>query len=221
MMAPRLTRTYLAVPAHRARLVQNAAASAADAVFLDLEDAVPLAEKAAALDAAAQALTVFDWGRKTVAVRLNATDSSTIEREIQRLAGLPRLDAVILPKAERVGDITTLAGRLTACRGERRTPVEIELLIETALGMVNVDELAAADPLVTALHLGVGDFAASIGARSPEIGTSPPRLQACRRCRCWLSGNTTRPLRLSYDAGAGRGAGLRAARDRRSVRQLS
>ena len=52
MTAPRLTRTYLAVPAHRARMVQGAAASAADAVFMDLEDAVPPAEKAAALEAA-------------------------------------------------------------------------------------------------------------------------------------------------------------------------
>jgi malyl-CoA/(S)-citramalyl-CoA lyase len=61
MTSPRLTRTYLAAPAHRARLVQNAAASVADAVFLDLEDAVPPAEKAAALEAAATALTTHDW----------------------------------------------------------------------------------------------------------------------------------------------------------------
>ena len=56
MTAPRLTRTYLAVPAHRARMVQGAAASAADAVFMDLEDAVPPAEKAVALAAAVDAL---------------------------------------------------------------------------------------------------------------------------------------------------------------------
>lgn len=173
MRAPRLTRAYLAVPAHRARLVQSAAASAADAVFLDLEDAVPPAEKDAALQAAAAALTALDWGRKTVAVRLNATDSSTIEQEIIRLSSLPRLDAVILPKAERVGDVVALSQKLTRASGGRDAPVEIELLIETALGLVNVDSLAAADPLVTALHLGVGDFAASIGARSPEIGASP------------------------------------------------
>ena len=57
MTAPRLTRTYLAVPAHRTKMVQGAAASAADAVFMDLEDAVPPNEKAAALAAAATALT--------------------------------------------------------------------------------------------------------------------------------------------------------------------
>ena len=85
MTAPRLTRSYLAVPAHRTRLVQNAATSAADAVFMDLEDAVPIAEKAAALAAAADALITLDWRRKTVAVRLNTIDSPSIQQEIERL----------------------------------------------------------------------------------------------------------------------------------------
>jgi malyl-CoA/(S)-citramalyl-CoA lyase len=169
----RLTRTYLAVPAHRARFVQNAAASAADAVFMDLEDAVPPSEKEAALEAAATALASHDWGRKTVAVRLNAIDSPTIKREIARLAGIPRLDAFIIPKAETVADIAEIARWVADARGARDRPVEMELLIETARGLVNVEALAASHPLVTALHLGVGDFAASIGARSSEIGASP------------------------------------------------
>ena len=173
MTAPRLTRTYLAVPAHRARFVQNAAASAADAVFMDLEDAVPPAEKSAALEAAALALTAHDWGRKTVSIRLNAIDSPTIEQEIARLAGIPRLDAFIIPKAETVSDITKISRWIAAASGTRSRLAEMELLIETARGLVNVEVLAGADPLVTALHLGVGDFAASIGARSAEIGASP------------------------------------------------
>jgi len=173
MTAPRLTRTYLAVPAHRARMVQNAAASSADAVFMDLEDAVPQAEKEAALAAAATALTAHDWGRKTVAVRLNAIDSPSIEKEIARLGGIKRLDAFIVPKAEAVADIAMISRWITAAAGTRDAPAEIELLIETARGLVNVETLAAADRLVTALHLGVGDFAASIGARSAEIGASP------------------------------------------------
>jgi malyl-CoA/(S)-citramalyl-CoA lyase len=173
MTAPRLTRSYLAVPAHRARLVQNAAASAADAVFMDLEDAVPMAEKAAALEGAADALTTLDWGRKTVAVRLNAIDSPSIQHEIERLGGIERLDAFIVPKAEAVSDVAKIAQWVTAAAGKRHVPVEIELLIETARGLVNVEALAAVGGLVTALHLGVGDFAASIGARSAEIGASP------------------------------------------------
>jgi malyl-CoA/(S)-citramalyl-CoA lyase len=173
MTSPRLTRTYLAAPAHRARLVQNAAASAADAVFLDLEDAVPPAEKSAALEAAATALTTHDWGNKTVAVRLNAIDSPSIQTEIARLGDIQRLDAFMIPKAEAVADIATISGWISAAAGTREAPAGMELLIETARGLINVEALAAADRLVTALHLGVGDFAASIGARSAEIGASP------------------------------------------------
>jgi malyl-CoA/(S)-citramalyl-CoA lyase len=174
MTLPRLTRTYLAAPAHRARFVQNAATSAADAVFLDLEDAVPPAEKAAALEAATTALTTHDWGNKTVAVRLNAIDSASIQDEIKRLGGIQRLDAFMIPKAEAVSDIATISSWITAAAGPRDKPAEMELLIETARGLVNVEALATADRLVSALHLGVGDFAASIGARSAEIGASPP-----------------------------------------------
>jgi malyl-CoA/(S)-citramalyl-CoA lyase len=173
MTSSRLTRTYLAVPAHRARMVENAAASAADAVFLDLEDAVPPAEKDAALEAAAAALSAHDWGRKTVAVRLNAIDSPSIQQEINRLGGIKRLDAFIIPKAEATGDVAKIGNWISAAAGQRDAPAEMELLIETARGLINVEALAASDRLVTALHLGVGDFAASIGARSAEIGASP------------------------------------------------
>lgn len=173
MTSTRLTRTYLAVPAHRLRLVQNAAASVADAVFLDLEDAVPPAEKTAALEAAAHALATQDWGRKTVVVRLNAIDSPSIQTEIRRLGRLKRLDAFMVPKAEIVADVAKIGRWITEAAGSRDAPAEMELLIETARGLVNVEALAASDRLVTALHLGVGDFAASIGARSAEIGASP------------------------------------------------
>jgi malyl-CoA/(S)-citramalyl-CoA lyase len=174
MTVPRLTRTYLAVPAHRVKMVQGAASSAADAVFMDLEDAVPPNEKAAALAAAETALAELDWGNKTVAVRLNAVDSSSIQQEIKRLGRISRLNAFIIPKAETVADITEVSRWIGDAAGTRSTPVELELLIETARGLINVDALAAMGGLVTALHLGVGDFAASIGARSAEIGASPP-----------------------------------------------
>lgn len=173
MTAPRLTRTYLAVPAHRLKMVQGAAASAADAVFMDLEDAVPPNEKAAALAAAEAALAELDWGNKTVAVRLNAMDSPSIENEIRRLGSIGRLDAFIIPKAETVADVAQIGRWIGDAAGARAVPVEIELLIETARGLVNVEALAAMGGALTALHLGVGDFAASIGARSAEIGASP------------------------------------------------
>jgi malyl-CoA/(S)-citramalyl-CoA lyase len=193
MTSPRLTRTYLAAPAHRARLVQNAAASAADAVFLDLEDAVPPAEKTAALEAAATALTTHDWGNKTVAVRLNAIDSPSIETEIKRLAGIARLDAFIIPKAENVADIAKIGSWISAAAGTRAKLAEMELLIETARGLVHVEALAASDRLISALHFGVGDFAASIGARSAEIGASP---SGYKHVGSAADGHTETPLDL-------------------------
>ena len=72
-----------------------------------------------------------------------------------------------------MADVARIGQWITDAAATRETPVAMELLIETARGLVNVEALAAADPLVTALHLGVGDFAASIGARSAEIGASP------------------------------------------------
>lgn len=173
MGSQRPTRAYLAVPAHRGRLVAKAAASSADAVFMDLEDAVPPAEKALALAEAAAALASLDWGNKHVTVRLNAVDSPFITEEIRALASLPRLDAVIVPKAERAGDIVAIAEQLRAAALDRAAPVALELLIETALGLVNVDALAACHASVAALHLGVGDLAASLGARTSDVGISP------------------------------------------------
>lgn len=173
MGSKRPTRAYLAVPAHRDRLVAKAAASSADAVFMDLEDAVPPSEKGLALAEAARALASLDWGNKHVTVRLNAVDSPFLAEEVRALAALPRLDALIVPKAERASDIVAIADRLRAAAPDRATPVALELLIETALGLVNVDALAACDASVAALHLGVGDLAASLGARTSDVGISP------------------------------------------------
>jgi malyl-CoA/(S)-citramalyl-CoA lyase len=193
MTDTRLTRTYLAVPAHRARMVERAAESAADAVFLDLEDAVPVSEKNQALLTAIDAIERFDWGPKTVTVRINAVGSPFIQDEVQRLASLSRLDALLLPKAERIDDVSALGDTLSANRGNRSEALELELLIETALGVVNVDALAAAHPSVSALHFGVGDFSASIGARSDEIGLSP---RAYRHMGAAADGHVETPLDL-------------------------
>lgn len=84
----RTTRTCLAVPAHRPKLVRSAARSVADAVFLDLEDAVPVSEKSEALQGAAQALRSLDWGSKTVSVRINEPGSSLARQEVSVLCAL-------------------------------------------------------------------------------------------------------------------------------------
>lgn len=193
MVSLRPMRAYLAVPAHRDRLVAKAAASNADAVFMDLEDAVPPSEKGLALAEAARALASLDWGNKHVTVRLNAVDSPFLAEEVRALAALPRLDALIVPKAERASDIVAIADCLRAAAPDRATPVALELLIETALGLVNVDALAACDASVAALHLGVGDLAASLGARTSDVGISP---DGYRHVGSAQSGYASAPLDL-------------------------
>ncbi|MHA7685809.1 HpcH/HpaI aldolase/citrate lyase family protein [Cupriavidus sp. PET2-C1] len=172
-MPAALTRTYLAVPAHQARLVESAARSAADAVFLDLEDAVPEAQKAAALDSALQALNQLDWGTKTVSVRVNS-ERQRQDDELRALSqGARRLDTVLIPKVESPQALHAAAD--TLARGPTRMrALGLEAMIETAAGLVHCESIAGASPLLASLHFGAGDFSASIGAKSVEIGQSPP-----------------------------------------------
>ena len=171
---PRTTRTTLAVPGHRFRMLQSAAASAADAVFIDLEDAVPLEKKDEALRTAVQALNEIDWGDKTVTVRVNSNETGVAEHEVRTLVSeAARLDSLLVPKVESAAVIAQVE-RLLAARPESFAPREIEALIETARGVMNVDAIAGSSVLLTALHFGVGDFSASIGARTVEIGGTHP-----------------------------------------------
>lgn len=164
----KVTRTYLAVPAHQDRLVASAARSEADAVFLDLEDAVPESMKAAALTAAIEALNGLDWGDKVVVVRVNGAGERQ-RKEIQALVErCGRLNAVLLPKVESAQEIAQVQGQLDGTR------IGIEAMIETAKGLVFCEQIAAAGGNLEALHFGVGDFGASIGAKGVEIGLSHP-----------------------------------------------
>lgn len=178
----RVTRTFLAVPAHQRRMVESAARSSADAVFLDLEDAVPQAQKEAALLGAIAAINELDWGRKTVSVRVNVPASATIEREVAQLLTLaPRLDTLLVPKVEGTTDVDRVVGLINLHRQRRKTPVGLEVMIETALGLVNCEQIAGRSELIESLHFGVGDFSASIGAKGVDIGLSHPGYRLASR----------------------------------------
>jgi malyl-CoA/(S)-citramalyl-CoA lyase len=178
----RVTRTYLAVPAHREKMLVSAAASAADAVFMDLEDAVPEASKADALAGALAALAKLDWGSKTVAVRVNAINSVYIAAELAALQTAPRLNSIIVPKTETPADLAFVNSHLNP-----DSKLQVEALIETAAGVMNVDMIAAAGGRLVGLHFGPGDFSASIGARGAEIGGSPAGYAHTTRTETGLS----------------------------------
>jgi malyl-CoA/(S)-citramalyl-CoA lyase len=176
-MTPRLHRSELAVPAVRPELFPKAAAGPADAVFLDLEDSVPEAQKAEARDNAVLALREVDWGRKLVAVRINGLDTPHAFRDIIALLSAgERLDVIMVPK---VGDprevfaVDLLATQVEMEAGRRRR-VGLGLVIETAKGLSQVESIALASPRTESLHLGVADLAASLGMRTTAIGGLNP-----------------------------------------------
>ncbi|WP_144146876.1 HpcH/HpaI aldolase/citrate lyase family protein [Paraburkholderia sp. BCC1884] len=178
----RVTRTFLAVPANHRRMVESAARSTADAVFLDLEDAVPQGQKEAALLGAIEAINELDWGQKSVSVRINEPGSGSIETEVARLLkSAPRLDTLLIPKVEQTGHVDSLVSMIDRHGQHRTTPIRLEIMIETALGLANCEQIAGHSELIESLHFGVGDFSASIGAKGVDIGLSHPAYQLTSR----------------------------------------
>jgi malyl-CoA/(S)-citramalyl-CoA lyase len=175
---PRLNRSQLAVPGSSLRFIEKARSIPADIIMFDLEDAVALDEKEQARTNVVEAIHDLDWGERTLSVRINGLDTPFMYRdliEVVEQAG-DRLDLIMLPKAGTPGDVYTIDVLLTQIEAaKRRTKrIGIELLIESALGMQNVEAIAAASTRIESLHFGSGDFAASIGARTLSIGGPSP-----------------------------------------------
>jgi malyl-CoA/(S)-citramalyl-CoA lyase len=171
---PRLNRSELAVPGSQPQLFEKAAASAADIVFLDLEDAVAPDDKAQARKNVIQAIGGIDWGRKTLSVRINGLDTHYMYRDVvdvlEQSSG--RLDLIMIPKVGTAADVYAvdmLCTQIETAMG-RKKRIGFELIIETALGMQNASAIAAASKRNESLHFGVADYAASTRARTTSIG---------------------------------------------------
>ncbi|HWG36788.1 MAG TPA: CoA ester lyase [Terriglobales bacterium] len=170
----RLERVMLFVPANNRRMIEKAAASEADAVCLDLEDAVPLEEKAASRALAARAFQELDFGRRLRILRINGLDTGFAYRDVIEVveAAGERLDLVMLPKADGAGAIDFVDRLLTQIEQSHRRarPIGIEAQIETAAGFLRCAAIAAASPRLEALIFGPGDFAASMQMPASGIG---------------------------------------------------
>lgn len=174
----RLQRSELAVPATSARFFDKAARSAADVIFLDLEDAVAIPRKDEARSMAVQALNQRDWGRKTMAVRINGLDTPWALRDLVDVARhCPRLDLILLPKAGTAFDVQFVAHVLTLVEREQRRDerIGIEVLIETAQGVAHAEEIAAASDRLEAMIFGVGDYTVDMRTNDPVFGTPSER----------------------------------------------
>src|SRR6266446_427071 len=177
---PRLQRSELAVPGSQPALFLKALESAADYVFLDLEDAVAPADKEQARQNVVAGLLEHDWKArgKTIAVRINGIDTHYMYRDVVDVVEQAghKLDVVLVPKVGVPGDVYLVDALLTQIETARRIPhrIGIELLIETALGMANVEAIAQSSRRLEAMHFGVADFAASVRARTVSIGGLNP-----------------------------------------------
>jgi citrate lyase subunit beta/citryl-CoA lyase len=156
-------------------MVEKALASEADGVFLDLEDAVALDDKADARKDVASALRELDWRNRPKLYRANALDTPYFYRdliEVVEEAG-DSLDAVMVPKVNGPEDLhvaATLLTQLELATGLEPGGIRLEAQIESAEGLTNVDAIARATGRLQALHFGPGDFAASLRMPQTSIG---------------------------------------------------
>ncbi len=174
----RLNRSELAVPGSNPVLFEKAAKSAADVVFLDLEDAVAPDDKDSARKNVIEALNDVDWGEKTLSVRINGLDTHYMYRDLVEVIekGGERLDLIMIPKPGTAADVYAVDMLVTQIESAvgRKKRLGFELIIETALGMANVDAIAAGSGRNESLHFGVADYAASTKARTTVIGGPNP-----------------------------------------------
>lgn len=164
-----LRRSELAVPASNDHMFAGAAASEADLVFLDLEDATAPAYKEAARAKVITALNDLDWGRTARAIRINGLDTQWCHDDIIEVvtAAGANLDTIVVPKACTARDVWWVDLLLTQLEDKLglERPIRLEVLIEEVEGLANAEEIAVASPRVDALIFGVGDFSLSQGAR--------------------------------------------------------
>ena len=192
----RLNRSELAVPGINTKLFEKAARSAADVIFLDLEDAVAPDDKPQARRNVIEAINDVDWGNKTLSVRINGLDTHYMYRDVVDLLEncSDRLDLIMIPKVGTAADVYAvdmLVTQIEQAKG-RKKRIGFELIIETALGMANVDEIAKASKRNESLHFGVADYAAStkarltsIGGPNPDYGVLTDRLEDGSRAFHW------------------------------------
>jgi malyl-CoA/(S)-citramalyl-CoA lyase len=174
----RLQRSELAVPGSNPGMMEKAAQSEADYVFLDVEDAVAPDEKEKARKNIIQALNDIDWKGKTISVRINGIDTHYMYRDVVDIVEQAghRLDTILIPKAGVSADVYLVDAMVTQIEMAKglTNRIGLEALIETALGMANVEAIATSSRRLEGLHFGVADYAASCRARTVNIGGLNP-----------------------------------------------
>jgi citrate lyase subunit beta/citryl-CoA lyase len=171
-------RTCLAVPGSSEKMLGKAPGLGADMVFLDLEDSVAPLEKEAARDNVVKAIRELDWGETVVCVRVNAWDTKWTYRDVVHVVenASERLDELMLPKVQSAAEVVALDLLLSQIEETtgRESRVGIEAQIETARGLINVEEICAASDRLETIIFGPADFAASMEMPVLTAGVQVP-----------------------------------------------
>jgi len=166
----RKRRSMLFAPGDDPKKLSKAAQSAADCVILELEDGVALSHKEAARAGVVSALGKLDFGGRERVVRVNGISTPFFRDDV--LHSLPaRPDAILVPKVESAADVHHISSTMSVIETARgMLPTALIVMIESALGIMNLREIAQADSRLTALVFGAEDFASSVGARRTRQG---------------------------------------------------
>ena len=170
-MDKRVRRSTLILPVNIARFVERAYARGADAIVLDLEDAIPAAEKASARKLVKDALPLVARGGAEALVRVN-NSNALLDADVDASV-YPGLDGLTLPKAESAEQIRSLCasiGRLERARGIAPGHVKLSLIVETPRGLLNVEDIAAADERVVTMSVGPEDYCLELGVEPSATG---------------------------------------------------
>lgn len=181
--AQRVHRCELAVPGSNPEMFEKALKSGVDVIFLDLEDAVAPDDKLQARKNVIKAINELDWAGHgiTVSIRINGLDTQYMVRDVVDLVEQcgEKIDTLLIPKVGVYSDVYMVEAMLNQLEMQQgmSKKIGIECLIETALGMANVEDIAKQGAIgrrLEALHFGVADYAASNRARTTNIGGLNP-----------------------------------------------
>ena len=162
-------RNCLVMPANNPAMLLKCVSYKADALFLDLEDAVSPNEKDAARRLLVAHLKFLDYGDTQVMVRVNPIDTEMFLKDMAAVLPL-NIDAIIVPKIENAEQIRLVESLVEKYENKEREPIAIVPIVETALGISHVEEVALASKRVIGVIFGAADYTASIGARQTKAG---------------------------------------------------
>ena len=170
----RLNRCQLFGPGSRPEIFEKMANSAADVINLDLEDSVAPGDKEKARLNAIDAINSIDWKNKTVSVRINSLDTPYWHRDVIELLEncSERLDNITIPKAGCAADIYAVDVLVSSVEQAkaRSKKIGFDILIESAAGLTNVNQIANSSSRIESMAFGAADFAASMGMVTTGIG---------------------------------------------------